>query len=453
MEGIELKQGETEKHNGPVLVPEYPWEAIHTFIGGSVLKKGPLYRMWYQSYVDGLGFFVNYARSADGITWEKPLLKRSCIKAPELYPCVAVNGKVKDFYLSKARVDSCRTNIVGRYHLPSVIYDPDDKDAPYKMFGYTDNGFCVSFSKDGIVFKEYEKNPVIPIMTFPNSHTKKTWFSDVSPVFKDVSKNKFAAFVKTYIIDDEARSRRCVGFSESCDFKTWSEPETIWAPNSDDDKLALAKGFKWADFYGLCGFNYGDGYLGLLWLFYIDYEIKKGTHEGKREVYLAQSSSGKDWKRVSDKPFIPLSEDGWDTGSLCTANVPVFQKDKALIYYGGTNFGHGAGHEETPFDFDHHRVCIGVASVRKDGFVYAYSSSGGHFLTEPVNMKRGVLILNVDTGDGKVTVEVMKVNGSPVCFDIKKVNSIDYRLDTAIKGSVALKVYLHNARLYSVEAL
>jgi hypothetical protein len=452
MEGIEFRQGEVRKRKEPLIVPEHPWEEIHTYLYGSVLKKGPLYRMWYQSYVDGLGFFVNYARSTDGITWTKPLMKRYCFGKPELYPTVAVGGEIKDFYLKSAKTDNCRTNIVSTYHIPSVIYDPDDKNTPYKLFGYTDAGYCTAFSRDGIHFRSYEHNPVIPVMRFPNPYTKKTWFSDVAPAFRDILKNRFTAFVKTYVIDDEGRTRRCVGRSVSSDFKKWSGPVTIWTPGDEEDRVAVAKGFKWADFYGLCGFNYGNGYLGFLWLFYIDHEVKNGTHDGMMEVYLAYSSNGKDWKRLSDVPLIPLSRGGWDTDMICTSNAPLFLKDEILVYYGGSNFSHGVGHEGRPYDEEKHGAKIGLASLRKDGFVYAYAMSGGYFLTKPVNMRKGLLRLNLDAGDGRVSVEFMKGGESAASFDIKRVNSIDYPLRSAVKGPVSLKIHLHNARLYSLEA-
>ncbi len=453
MEGIEFRQGEVKKHESPVIVPEYPWEEIHTYLYGSVMKKGPLYRMWYQSYVDGYGFFVNYARSKDGIEWHKPLMKKFRFEKPDVYPTVAVNGEIKDFYLKRTKPESCKTNIVSTYHIPSVIYDSGDKDFPYKLFGYTDGGYCVAFSRDGINFKEYDKNPVLPVLKFPNSHTKKTWFSDVSPAFKDTVKNKFVAFVKTYMIDENKRTRRCVGFSESEDFVHWSKPETLWVPGESEDRLAAARGFKWADFYGLCGFNYGKSYLGFLWLFYIDYEVEKGTHDGKVEVYLVRSDDGKQWKRISDEPFIPLSRNGWDTDMIYTASAPVFLKDGTIIYYGGSNFSHGVGHEGVPYDLERHGFCIGVANLRKDGFVCAYSSSGGCFVTKPYRMNKGLITLNADTEDSSISIEIMKGRESLKTFEIADVDSVSYRIKSDFKGDIALKVRLNGAKLYSLEVL
>ena len=453
MESVELRQGEVRKRPEPVIVPEYPWEDIYTYLYGSVLKRGPLYRMWYQSYVDGYGFFVNYARSTDGIQWQKPLKNKFTFEQPGIYPTVALDNKIQDFYSRQNSGGSYRTNIVSTYHIPSVIHDAGDKKSPYKLFGYTDNGFCAAFSRDGIHFREYEHNPVIPLMTFPNTLTNKIWFSDVAPAFKDSVKNRFVAFVKTYIIDDQGRTRRCVGFSESDDFKTWSNPETIWVPGPSEDALAMAKGFKWADYYGLCGFNYGDAYLGFLWLFSVDHEVERGTHDGRVEIYLAHSDDCRSWKRLSDEPLISLSRGGWDSDMIYTANAPVFLKDKILVYYGGSNFSHGVGHEGMPYDLERHGFKIGVAEVRKEGFAYAHSSSGGYIITKPVIMRKGELRLNLDASGGRIAVNIMKGNESAAAFDINKINSTDYSLMTGVKGVVALKIILNNAKLYSLDAL
>ena len=450
MEGIELRQGEICKHKEPVLSPEYPWEGTHTYVYGSVLKRGRGYRMWYQSYDDGGGFFVNYARSGDGLQWGKPLIRNFNFQDPGLYPTVAVGEKIQDFCSRDAQKMRCKTNIVSTYHIPSVIYDAKDRERRFKLFGFTDAGYCAAFSRDGFHFKEYEKNPVIPLMKFPNPATGKTWFSDVSPVMKDEKRDRFVAFVKTYSIDKSGRTRRCVGFSESRDFISWSEPETVWTPDAGEDKLAVGKGFQWADFYGLCGFNYGELYLGLLWVFYIDHEIKQGTHDGKLESYLVVSPDGKQWKRISDTPFIPYDESQWDSCIITTANSPVFERDKILLYYGGANFRHGTGSKETPIDHSFHRVHIGLASVRKDGFVYAYSNNGS-LTTRLLKGERGRLTLNLDAAKGYALVDVIKNGKSMKSFKVAGVDSINHTIRNKVEGDFSLRFFLSNAKLYSFE--
>jgi len=449
MEGIELKQGKITKE-GPVLFPQYPWEGIHTYLYGSVLEKNGRFRMWYQSYVDGYRFFVNYARSRDGKEWEKPLLNKWQIDEKRLYPIPAGREEKQKIQFRNGSSGHWKTNIVSTYHIPSVIYDADDLNDPYKLFGFTDEGYRVAFSKDGIHFREYEKNPVLPLMKFPNPNTKKTWISDVSPVFKDVVKKKYVAFAKTYVIDEEGRTRRSVGYSDSDDFIRWPQPETIWTPSEADDRLAVERGFKWADFYGLCGFNYGGLYLGFLWLFYLDYEFSKGTHEGKMEVFLATSPDGKRWKRFSHEPFIPLSESGWDSEMITTANLPLFRKNGIDLYYGGSNFSHGVGEIGKAYDTESHRFSIGLAKLRKDGFVYATGAKGS-MVTKYATCRKGTIQVNADATGGRISIDLIK-GGEPVeSHRLEGIDSPDHLIRTGVRGEVALKVFIEGAKLYSLE--
>jgi hypothetical protein len=334
--------------------------------------------------------------------------------------------------------------------MPSLIHEPDDVDRPYKLFGYSDKGYCAAFSKDGIHFTPASGNPVIPLMKFTAPSGRKTWFSDVAPVFRDTRSSKYVSQVKTYQADREGRVRRCVGYSESLDFTRWSTPETIWVPGDDEDRLAQAKGFSWADFYGLCGFNHGDGYLGMLWLFYIDYEIERGTHEGKIEVYLASSRDGKRWTRFSDAPLIPLSQTGWDCGMITTANLPLFEKDKIRIYYGGSNMSHGAGEPGNPYDEEVHRFNIGLATLRKDGFAYAWSANG-RLRTRAMECKQGLVRVNADCKQGRILIGVTRDGRRVEAFELAGVDELNRQFRTSLRGSLALDLSIENAQLYSLE--
>ncbi len=361
-----VKTLELEEHPTFILHPEHPWEGHSTYLYGSVIKLEDRYRMYYQSYVDGIGYFVCLAESEDGVSWNKPLVKPLKTNFSELYPTVEVNGKVQDFYRRTNSLE-CMSNVVSRYHIPSVIYEPGEK-YPYKLFGYTKRGYCVAFSKDGINFEEYKENPVIPLLKFPNRRTGKTWFSDVAPVFYDRKENVYRAMVKTYRIDEEGRTRRCIGMSVSRDFIHWTKPRTVWIPSEREDRIAQEKGFKWADFYGLCPFNYEDYYLGFLWLFMIEEEISHGTHIGKIEVYLVRSDDCTNWEFVYDKPVIPLK--GWHTGTISTANQPVIEGETIRVYFAGSNFDHGK--HEISLLSNSERACIGIGRLNLNGSLYTY---------------------------------------------------------------------------------
>jgi len=402
--------------------------------------------MWYQAH----GIYVAYARSRDGLHWEKPLFSEFKLDRPQAGPTVGLADGEKESCAAISRPLRVKSNVVMDLHMPSLIHDPDDRLRPYKLFGYTDQGYCAAFSKDGIHFKLADANPVIPLMKFPARNGRKTWFSDVAPAFRDTRAGKYVSHVKTYRLDRESRIRRCVGYSESEDFLHWSEPLTIWVPGENEDQLARERGFQWADFYGLCAFNYGEAYLGLLWLFYINYEIERGTHEGKIEVFLASSRDGKNWKRFSDSPLIPLSPSGWDTGMITTASQPLFEKDKILFYYGGANFSHGA--DETNPHEKSHSFNIGLATLRKDGFVYV-SSPKGHFTTKPLLSKNGRIKVNADCRRGKLLIDVVHAGRKAKSFEMVDADFLDHTLRTSIRGEIVLRISIENAKLYSLEAL
>jgi hypothetical protein len=446
VDALTFNQGKIVKHGDPVIVPEHPWEGVLAYLYGSVVKT-TTYKMWYQAG----GVYVGYARSHDGISWEKPPMQLFA-EQPRIGPTVNSSDGEGELCAGAAGPLRAPSNVVLDLHMPSMIHDPGDRARPYKLFGYTDRGYCVAFSKDGIHFKAAESNPVIPLLKFPAKNSRKMWFSDVAPVFRDMRTGKFVSHVKTYDSDRAGRIRRCVGYSESDDFIHWSEPVTLWAPGDDLDRLAAEKQFCWADFYGLCAFNHGDGYLGLLWVFFIEYEIEQGTHEGKIEVFLAGSADGKNWQRLSDKPLIPTSPSGWDTGMITTANQPVFLKDRILLYYGGSNFTHGAGEKGKEYNEQSDRFAIGLATLRKDGFVYA-SSPRGRLTTAPLKSDRGIIKINADCTRGKVVIDVLQGSNNAKSYTMAGIDALDHTLRTSLKGALVIKVTIENAKLYSLEVL
>jgi len=338
-----------------VLQPEHPWEGRHVYLYGSVLKLGDKYRMYYQAFVKGFGFFVCLAESEDGISWRKPLLKPLSARMGEDHPTVSVGEEGIPFHRRLSPVEGM-SNVVSTYHIPSVI--PGTRGLkPYMLFGYTERGYCASFSDDGVNFEEHPSNPVIPLMRFPNRRTRKVWFSDVAPAFFDERKRVFRAMVKTYKVDRQGRTRRCVGMSTSRDFVRWSRPHTIWVPSEEHDEIARGRGFSWADFYGLCPFHLEGRYLGFLWLFLIDHELPRGTHVGKIEVYLAESPDCIRWRLVSHEPIIPSGD--WHSGIVTTANQPLLVGGKLRVYFGGSNQLHGLW--EMGREGEEARSCIGMA--------------------------------------------------------------------------------------------
>ena len=102
------------------------------YLYGSVLKT-TIYRMWYQAG----GIYVAYARSRDGISWEKPLVKGFTVEEPSVGPTVA-SEDVVERCTSAGQPLQVKSNVVLDLHMPSMVYDPPDRVRRFKLFGFTD---------------------------------------------------------------------------------------------------------------------------------------------------------------------------------------------------------------------------------------------------------------------------------------------------------------------------
>jgi hypothetical protein len=98
---LELKQGD------PLIRPEYPWEGNLAYLYGSVVKT-KIYRMWYQAH----GIYVAYARSRDGINWQKPRLKGFRPDQPEVGPTVSLDDGGKELCAPIGRSRLTKSNVV-----------------------------------------------------------------------------------------------------------------------------------------------------------------------------------------------------------------------------------------------------------------------------------------------------------------------------------------------------
>lgn len=444
---ISYRQAEIAPSLG-LLKPEFHWEGHRTNLYGSVFKSANGYEMYYQCH---FAERIGYAVSDDGFNWTRPLLNRTDLSAPA-HAMVQGNDRIGVIPGPAVGEDDDEslelTNLVAGYHMPSVIYEPET-DAPYKMFVFGEEGYRVLYSKSGKRFVEYPDNPAISTMLYKNSYTNKIWASDVAPCFRD--RSGYTAMVKTYVIDEENRTLRCVGRSNSDDFRGWSEVKTVWVPGPDEHAIAQSRGFSWADFYGLCPFAYGDGYLGLLWLFEIDRELPHGTNKGKMEVFLAYSPDGEQWRRLSDTPLIPWDLNfGADGGMVTTASAPVFEENEIRIYYSDSNFEHGVGEQDLPMHLDAPTWEIRCAQVPKERLVGAYSSQG-ELCLQPMDFAGRQLRLNLDCRQGTVRLDFEVEGGSVASQMVEREDDMDCWLTPAFQGEAALRVTLENATLYALE--
>lgn len=442
-DNIAYKQAKI-KPSEAILKPEFHWEGNRTHLYGSVLKTQNGYEMYYQC---GNALRIGYAWSDDGLHWQKPLINAADFKA-STHQVVQANSEIDPSNVPELGEGLEMTNLAAGYHMPSVIYEAKS-DKPYKLFAYGEEGFRILYSKNGKQFHEYLNNPAIGLLSFANRYTKKTWYSDVAPAFKD--REGYTAMVKTYYIDDEGRTRRCVGRSKSHDFIFWSPVETLWIPGESEDAIARKRGFKWADFYGLCPFAYGSGYLGFLWLFEIEKELPHGTNQGKMEAFLAYSGDGKTWQRISDEPFIPWDLNfGADGGMITTPSSPIFEEDHIKIYYSDSNFEHGFAEKDFAKKIEKPTWVTRCDILPKERLVGVYSKDGFVELRAMSFYKRKIR-LNLTCKGGSVVLEYLISGHSVAQQHIEDVDATDYDIEPVFEGDAVLRIHLRHTTLYAFE--
>ncbi len=440
---IVFKQAEI-KPSEPILAPKYRWEGNRTHMYGTVVKNAQGYEMYYQC---GNALRIGYAQSSDGLHWERPMINAADFKA-HAHQVVQANDGITPSDVPELGEGLEMTNLVAGYHMPSIIYEPES-DMPYKLFAYGEAGYRVLYSKNGRQFHEYPNNPAIALMRFPNRYKKKVWYSDVAPAFKD--RNGYTAMVKTYHIDAQQRTRRCVGRATSRDFMNWSHVETLWIPGEAEDAIAKKRGFEWADFYGLCPFTYGSGYLGFLWLFEIEKELPHGTNQGKMEVFLAYSPDGLAWQRLSDTPLIPWDLNFGDEGGMITTpGAPLFEEDHIKLYYSDSNFEHGLHEKDFTRVIEKPTWVTRCAIIEKERLVGAFSNRGFMEL-RVMSFYNRRLRLNLTCKEGSVVLRYL-VSGREVAYQkVAGIDTTDFWMEPAFRGDAVLQIELVNATLFAIE--
>ena len=437
--GVVRKYHPFEKYAGnPVLVADKEWEGNLAYVYGTVLpeESGPGYRMWYHVWD---GQYRNlYATSKDGVNWLKPQLQLVEYKG----------SKANNILFRRTSKD----------HLPQVIHTSWEKDPNrrYKMFNYDygrtppDNmvsGFYAAYSPDGIHWTDAANNPVLKDP------------GDVGNFVWDEHTKRYLVYPKTFAPVRGFR-RRCIGFAASEHFDgLWPSAQLILTPDEVDDRW-VQSGDQHTDFYGLSGFAYESGYLGLLWMF----PITDGKNDGPVFCELVSSRDGINWIRqeVQNGRRLPILDTGangsWDDGMIYTTNHPLIEGDTIKLWYGGFTVTHSSPEKNG-------RAGIGLATLRKDGFASLDTGEQtGVVTTKTLKNLRGQLHINADARGGFLKVEVLDKNGKVLpgyskndCEPINS-NGVDLLVTWKTKNQLPrikfqrLRFVMQNTSLYSFMA-
>lgn len=380
----------------PVLEAQQPWEGSRVYIYGSVYydQKAGRYDMWYLGHPDvdesgtkpavpgfrkGKGDMVLFATSADGLQWDKPALGLHAFQ------------------------DSTANNIVFDLHSPSVLKDERDPDPArrFKMVGTSSGKYYAAVSADGLKWASYpDKKPILQS-------------SDNISLTQDPQTGDYLAYHRR---PTEVRGRT-VSLSRSHDFKTWSEPELVFAPDAEDDAWSKDPDER-MEVNNMSVFPHAAGFIGLPTMFRVLGKNRKPSEvtpgqsptDGIVDVQLVTSEDGRKWQRTTPRMnVIPRGARGsFDAGTLLgVSSTCVHSGKETWVYYTALTTSHGA-------PVPPKRISIGRAEWRLHGFASLDSGERGRVETKALRLSSSQLLLNADANGGEVRVALLEAGGAAI---------------------------------------
>ena len=388
------------KYEGnPVIRPDLPTDGqtIQMRDAPSWDETEKIWKVWYFRYGDdgnGAGS-PGYARSKDGIHWEKPMLGLVEVFGNRNNNLAVVKGDPKAF-------------------IQHVLIDPQaPPERRYKgLVGARDRKPVVS--ADGFTFTPLD---VPPIPSEDESHLN--W---------DGRGKQFILTVK-----HPGPFGRSVYLSLSKDFEHWSEPELIYHADAQDQLLGAeymrevaSNPRMWrptinkpeeynVEIYNMAVFPYEGLYLGLPNYFESSGRIPapRGNQDGINSPKLASSRNLRTWNRVGDRAhFLPVSEMGpgiVDTGQIMATSHPLRMGDELWFYYSGIDVRH---RPNMPRVIAEYRGGICVAKLRVDGFLSLRAGATEGFVdTRPASVEGAHLFVNAVATGGRIRAAITDREG------------------------------------------
>jgi hypothetical protein len=376
VDNARLVPGEVVKEaRNPLFQADKPWENSLNNLYPNLLwdEEEGLFKLWYKcvladeeviAKMDGpgtvhdVGWYLLYATSRDGLTWDKP----------------ALGLFVHD--------GDRNTNIVAR-DVPNVgvFKDPHDPDAArrYKMVYDTGLGkLKTRFSADGIHWGD-----PVAVTGFArqngDTHNNAFW---------DEATGKYLWFTKLYL------GERLVARAESNDFLNWTNNGLVLRSTLDEGRRRQT--------YCLPVFRYGSVYLGYAML----YDLGNGRTV---DCELAWSPDGLHWERVMPgTPLIPRGPKGsYDSECIyAMAGPPVASGGDLLLFYGGDDFPHTGWKR-------HCLPCL--ARLPLDhfaGYEPVDPDKTAIIVTRPLRLSGNGLSLTAEAGGGRILVRALDAAGA-----------------------------------------
>ena len=382
--------------------------------------------------------YVAYAESKNGISWERPDLG--------LFPWV----KQKPNNIVVARAESDQTETCGPY----LLEVPESARRGYRWLmlyrakgrdpgDY--NGIRIRGSQDGIHWDEKGDTRIAHLHS--DHHNTVSFDADRNEfVMYCRAKHIYRAFGDNML--DTGASRRVARMSSSDLWADWlevSQPQTILVPDEIDSQTHFNF------FYGMPTRHRYGIYWGFLEPFRMNDFIQSE---------LAVSRDGFHFERFGGRqPIIPYGDEGsWDDEMIFASPQWLEVGDEWWIYYSGWDGPHG-----TP----DRNGAIGLATIRKEGFVSLRGPQGGGVVcTRSLVWPGGDLAVNAAATDGVLRVRVSDGRRRPTegfdyddCKDFSgdsvshPVRWKERSLDELKGQTVRLEFFLQKADLFTFRAV
>jgi len=490
-----------KKQPGPIIKKDRPWERIPylTVNGWSILHDSVSgeFKCWYDDFpVDTqevvrqktlycVSSWTCYARSADGLNWEKPELDYSEVDGRKTN--IVIGGKPLFHKLDSTTVfeDFLDTDPKRRFKmlLTRYVYA---KDRTSKELADTLNlkpGFEASSdeiriemhcSGDGIHWtpaKELPRygqhgNGLGDTYTFfidgdTGIYRFLTRAAGMSSVHYDPRRPRTNSFFPPTFPHDAARmNKRRVFQSESKDLIHWSLPKCVLTPDAQEDNIDDS-------YYGMVQFKMGEIYVGML---NVLHEVSNTI-----DVRLVYSRDGWEWHYLNQRqPWLTTNADSWDKYMVNVSNPPIPVGNEFFVFYGGASNHHDwwitGLYENLPVpeahDIDKVRYGIGLAKMRLDGFVSmdAHKMREGIMITRALMTDKKKLEINAVCGEkGYLAVEVTDADENVIegfsrkdCDtftgdNVKAVISWKGKTEIPHSNCLRLRFFMKNASLYSLK--
>jgi len=431
----------------PLLVPDRPTDQMNV-IAGTVLRdtRDNTLHMWYLSQRfrrDGQHLYLCYARSADGLHWDKPNLGVLDIGGAVAHNVVARPSRAN--YSPGMNVLHCPDEIDERKRFRRITQRPE--------------GTFVAASPDGLHWEDTDA------YAFRGS--------DAATVFYDRLSRRYIA---TTIQDAPIGrfTRRTPALATSRDFRQWSDFRVAFECDDLDDKLVIERIEKrravlrtaipdhfHEEINNLPCFRYADSVIGLPVMFdCCGYDEWKGTPGGPgsarddavTHVQLAwcRDAGLRDWRRPPSRdPFLPItSPPAWDCGFVGLNDAPVRVGDELWFYYSGVDRSqqHPMYTLADGWRFEQGDLVSGIATAacRLDGFASLDADrQGGAITTKAITLAGETIRINAAV-HGELVAELLDATGKPLP-GFSRTDCVPIRGD-----SVRHRLRFRNAKLSSL---